>query len=118
EQIDIGYPDPTVTGDPAAYTVWGSDLVIRPTPTRDLTLYFNFYRLLPDLTEDTDENDFFANAWEAIFFNALLLATKYGIEDPRTPVWAEEAAQATQDLLLEHSRATHSGRRLKIEEPA
>jgi len=77
----------------------------------------NFYRILPDLVDDNDENEFTLHAWEPIFFRALTEATKYLIEDPRTSLWEQKAIATENRLVLEHSRATHAGGRLVIEEP-
>ncbi len=117
EELDYFFPDTTVEGDPSVYTVWGNVLRVAATPKQDLTLSFNFYRLLPDFTDDADENAFTINAWEPILFRALSEATKYLIEDPRAGLWDEKARATEIHLVMEHSRARHAGRKLQIEEP-
>jgi len=117
ERFDLDHPKTSVTGDPAAYNVWGATMRLGPTPSRVVTVSQNFYRILPDLVDDNDENEFTLHAWEPIFFRALTEATKYLIEDPRTSLWEQKAIATENRLVLEHSRATHAGGRLVIEEP-
>jgi hypothetical protein len=123
EEFDAEFPDTAKTAEPGAYTVWGDKLRLGKTPSSVLTINRNYYRVLPDLGsldqsgQPIAENEFTKNAWEAIFFRALVEATKYLIEDPRASLWEEKARAAELHLVLEHSRARHSGRQLVMEEP-
>ena len=107
-----------VNGKPEHYTQFGSFFQVGPPPDFDgLLLSVNYYSVPADLTDALPTNLFTQYAWEAVFFRALVYASKYLIEDPRLPVWEQGAQQAELKLVIEHARARHSGGPLVIEEP-
>jgi hypothetical protein len=116
EQFDILFPDSTQTGSPVSYTLWSGSLQFGPTPDAAINANLNYYTIPADLT-GAISNFFTTLAWEALFFRALVYASKYLIEDPRLPVWEQAARDAELKLVIEHARARHSGGALVIEEP-
>jgi hypothetical protein len=111
EEYDIKYPDTSETdADIVHYCIFGGKVYWGPVPSANLTVTFNYYCYLADLSAPADHNDFTDLAWEAIFFRALCFATQYGIEDARLPMWQQEAMKQENKLILEHSRRS-AGRR-------
>lgn len=106
-EFDKVFPDPTKTGKPGFFTVWGHEITLGRTPDRTLTVVRNYYRILPDLVDGSpnNTNDFVEDAWEAIFFKALTLSTLYTIEDARMQLWQAQAMEHESELVREYQRA-------------
>ena len=117
EEFDILFPDTDVVGLPTIYTLWQGSLWFGPALDQTIVATLNYYAVPADLTDAVNTNLFIQYAWEALFFRALVYASKYLIEDPRLPVWEQGARDAELKLVIEHARARHSGGRLVIEEP-
>lgn len=117
QAFDINFPDATATGKPTAYTVWGGNLLLGKTPDAVLTINRNYYRILADLSADGDEDDLMTQAWEAVHFKGLVLASEYLVEDPRIPTWKAQAERFENDLVIEHARGRSAGRRAESQEP-
>jgi hypothetical protein len=111
EEFDIKYPDPSQTAaDVKHYCIWGSKVYWGPTPAASLSINFDYYGYLADLSSPTDHNDFTDLAWEVLLFRALCFATQYGIEDSRLAMWQSAAKEQELKLVIEHSRKM-AGRR-------
>lgn len=117
DEFDDVYPDATKTGKPRHFTTWGGNLYLGKTPDQVLTIHRSYYRYLPDLSADGDENALTINAWEVVLFKALGDTARYGIEDERIPVWAARGRELEDQLVREHSRAKSAGRRPVSQEP-
>lgn len=117
EEFGNLYPDVTRTGKPAHFTTWGGSLYLGRTPDQVLTIHRAYYRYLPDLVEDDDENALTEKAWEVVLFKALGDATRYGIEDERIPVWQARGTELELAMVREHARAKSAGRRPVGREP-
>jgi hypothetical protein len=119
EQLTILFPElgATTHGDPQFYAQFGSFFEVMPPPAYDVTTILNYYAIPADLTDPSETNLFTQYAWEAVFFRALVYATRYLIEDPRKDLWRELAQEHELRLVIEHARARHSGGALVIEEP-
>lgn len=119
-EIDVflrRYPDPTKTGSPKHFTIFGNQLWLGPTPGSVQTINLAYYAVLADLASDGDSNDFTIRAWEVLLWGALAFATKYMIEDARAPVFQENFERTLSQLLTEHSRARTSAGELVSQEP-
>ena len=93
-------------GRPKHWTVFGPHIQLGPVPDKtNISMFVNFWRLLPDLTDAAPTNDFTDKAWEYLLFASLAKAAIYGIEDERVPIWANEAKVIEKDLVFEHTRA-------------
>lgn len=112
DEFDGIHTEGLTQNTPRHYTIWGSVLLLGPTPDATLTIYRNYYRLLPDLVPGSpgNTNDFVTNAWEVLFFGALAFASQYMLEDPRAPMWQALYMQKLTDLDGEHRREKASGR--------
>lgn len=119
EELDRLFPDPTRTGKPAYYTLWGGLIYLGYTPDRVVTINRTYYRFLPDLADGNpnNTNDLCTFAWDILFFGALVEATGYGFEDTRMPLWEAKYRALEADLVSEHARAWSSGRVQQSEEP-
>jgi hypothetical protein len=122
EEITVLYPDfgtaLLVAGKPEHYTQFGALFSVAPPfDFAVATLSLNYYSVPADLTDGVNTNLFTQYAWPAVFFRALVYATRYLIEDPRKELWGELAREHELRLVIEHSRARHSGGRLVMEEP-
>lgn len=119
--FDTVYPDPTVQGDAVNYCVWGSKIRLGYCPSSVYTVYRNYYRILPDLTDDsnnvTNQSSLTQNAWEVLLFNALVYTSQYLIEDSRINVWVPKAGSLLQALVREDARARSIGRAAQSQEP-
>jgi hypothetical protein len=118
EEFIERYGDNSEQGTPANWTTWGDQLLINRSDN-SYTLYFDLYRILPDLEDGSPDNtnDFVANAWEPVFFRALWYATRYLIEDTREAAWKLLASEHERKLVREHKRARSVARRPESHEP-
>jgi hypothetical protein len=110
EEFEIKYPT-SVDGDVVHYTLWAGKLWWGLTPATAITMKFNHFRLLPDLSDPADHNDFTDTAWELLLFRSLSLCSLFGIEDTRMALWESEATRQEGQLSIEHSRRRTVGRR-------
>lgn len=119
EEFDRRYPDSTLTSKPSHYMVWGQNILLGKTPDRVLTIHRDYYIIVPDLADGipANSNDFTANAWEVLFFGALVWAHGFGFEDARMPLWEQAYRRGESDLVAEHRRAWSSGRVAQSQEP-
>lgn len=118
QKFDVLFPDQTKTGKPSHYTVWGSEIQLGKTPDRIITINRNYYEILDDLVDTTNEsNAFTTNAWEVLLFLSLVEATEFGIEDARVPLWQSKADTMLRELTIEHGRARSVGAAAVSEEP-
>lgn len=99
----VRFPDVTVTGEPTHYSIFGSNFKFGPTPKTVRTINREYYGLLADLSADGDTNTFTIAYPEPILFRAMVLASKYGLEDARAPMWEAEAKAHEQRLIIEYS---------------
>ena len=119
DEFDLLYPDTTDTGTPLNYTVWGSSLIIGPTPDQNITLNRNYYAILTDLADvsPNNTNDFVAQAWEVLFYGSLAYVARYMLEDSRIAVLEAKFLELEADLVSEHRRERSSGRIPQSQEP-
>ena len=119
EQFAILYPNlgSTPFGRPEHYAQFGGGIAFGPPFGFVAVLPIHYYLVPADLTDALNTNLFTQYAWEAVFFRALVYATRYLIEDPRKNLWEELAREHELRLVIEHARARHSGGALVIEEP-
>jgi len=119
ETFDAWYPDATQTALPTVYTIWGPSLFLGKTPASVLTIFREYYALLPDLSDGspTNTNALLTNAWETLFWGALVQASMFMFEDQRAPSWEAQYRRSESDLVSEHARAWSSGRIPQSQEP-
>ena len=110
EEFDIKYPT-SVQGDVVHYTFWAGKIWWGMTPASAITMKFNYYMYLTDLSASDSHNDFTDQAWDLLLFRSLALCSLFGVEDNRMPVWEREAEKQEARVLIEHSRRRTVGRR-------
>lgn len=111
DEFDQAYPNPAaVTGNPAAYTVFGTTLSIGPTPTGAVTVTLNYYSIPADLVNDTDTNQFTLYANELVRAKALVDCEEYLVEDARIDVWRAKFKDLEKNLMSDQARARSTGR--------
>jgi hypothetical protein len=111
------FPDATDTGKPTAYTVWAGQILLGKTPDSVITINLDYFEILADLTTDGEHDDLMDQAWEAVHFKGLVLASEYLVEDPRIAIWQQQAQRFETDLVIEHARSRSVGRRAESQEP-
>lgn len=92
------------SGEPTKYTIQRNNFVFNTAPTGPINMNIGYYRLLPPLVNDNDNNDFTNVAWDVILYTALELASIFGIEDPRVPLLAQKKEEALRRLLVTEGR--------------
>jgi hypothetical protein len=110
DEFDQAYPSATVTGAPAAYTIFGTNLYIGPTPSQNVTLNLNYYSIPAELASDSDSNGFTLYASELVRARALVDCEEYLIEDSRLDVWKAKWRDLEGVLVMDQARARSSGR--------
>lgn len=110
EEFDIKYPS-AVVGDVVHYTIWAGKLWWGLTPATAVTMKFNHFKYLADLSASGDSNDFTDTAWDLLLFRSLSLCSIFGIEDSRMGMWQMEADRQEAKVLIEHTRRRTVGRR-------
>ena len=117
DEFDLKFPDTTKENDPVNFTVWGSNIQLGKTPKRILTINRNYYGILADLTDADPSDRMTTDAWEVLLYGALVEASRFGIEDPRIPMWATRHKDLEDQLTMEHRRARTSARIAQSREP-
>lgn len=117
EEFEIRYTGESDPGSPLHYTIYGSNILLGPTPNAAYTLRFRYYGIPDELEEDSDSNEFLTNAWDVILHGALTEACKYLIEDKRLPVFQSGYEARLRRFLIEQSRGQNSGFRPESHEP-
>lgn len=114
------FPDITNSlGSPTHYTIWRNKVILGPCPDSAIITFIDFWKLLPDLVDDDDENRFTDEAWEYLLFNGLVKAAEFGydVESERLAVWVKEAKMQEDALDIEDTRQRTTGRRSQSTEP-
>jgi hypothetical protein len=95
----------TNLGDPTIYTAWAGQIQLGAIPNRVFTIFRNYWRIPPDLTDAQPEDDFTRLAWEYLLFKGLVTASEFGFEDERVGIWERNAADIEKDLTIEDARS-------------
>lgn len=106
-----------IVGDPEAYSLWAGKILLAKVPNRVITLFFDHWRYLADLSGDSDTNAFTLAADQYLLFKSLSLASMFGIEDERIPIWEGMAAKLEMNLDSEDGRRLQTGRASQSREP-
>jgi len=117
DEFDLKFPDSTKEADPSNFTVWAGNIQLGKTPERILTINRNYYAILADLTDADPSDQMTTDAWEVLLYGALVEASRFGIEDPRIPMWATRHKDLEDQLTMEHRRARTSARIAQSREP-
>ena len=106
-------------GLPTHYTMWMGKFVLGKCPDRELVMFVDHYRMLPDLAGDSDHNRFTDEAWEYLLFASLTKAAIFGfdVESERLTFFANEAKKFEVAMDLEDVRQHTVGGRSQSTEP-
>lgn len=117
EELRKLHPDTSKTGDPEIYTVWGSEMLIAPTPDTAFTLNRDYRKTLTDLSAGNLTDDFNDAAWDLVFWWSMAHIALYMFEDPRGPKFESTAQKLEDDFIQEHSKERSVGRIVESKEP-
>lgn len=85
------------TGQPAFFTIIGSEMEIFPTPDSAYTIEMTYRKLIPALASNTS-NWLLTSHPDAYLYGALLEAEPYMKNDPRIATWAQMLSQVVDDI--------------------
>ncbi len=97
--------DDSVPGAPTDYTWWQRNIILRPTPTVVLPLYFDYFSSSVEMTSSTEYDGLSEFAWDVLLFKCLEYACRFMLEDQRAIVWEAKAESMMMDLHQDYSRS-------------
>jgi len=105
---DIRNQSPDMTGDPAFFTVFGTEMELFPEPAYPLRLEMVYRCTIPALTASAPNNWLFDAAPDAYLYGALMEAAPYMREDERVTMWAQGLAATVGQLNDLSNDATYN----------
>lgn len=121
ERFNLDYPDPTVTGGPVDFILWGNQILFGPTPDAVYTVYTDYYGLPAQLVNPTDGDpylDLLGSAPAAVLYKALWHLGFFIMEDARAPTWLDMSRKFEQILVRDYTRANRSATAPQTDEPS
>ena len=113
EQLDKEYPN-TGSGVPAAYTIIGNEIQIKPIPSSTDNLEIAYFQKLPALSATNTTNWTLTNAPDLLLYGSLIEAEAYLVNDPRIGIWKAAFDEGLQHVNALEMRARHSGNHLEM----
>jgi hypothetical protein len=98
----------TTVGQPAYYTITGSQLEFIPTPDTTYSAELTYYAKIPALSDSNTSNWLLAYAPDLYLYGALIEATPYLKDDERLPVWSQMYVNSLGDIEVADERASVS----------
>jgi hypothetical protein len=95
-------------GIPRVFTQTGADMRMRPIPSAETTMYLSYYRSLPDLVLDEDQNLWSSAAVDCLTYGAAEVAGDY-YEDERLQRYAAKFEATLAELEDQQFREDFSG---------
>lgn len=86
------------TGQPAFFTIIGSEMELLPVPDQDYTIEMVYRKIIPALSDASDTNWLLTLAPDAYLYGALLEASMFIQSDERVPMWAQAYEGALSGL--------------------
>jgi hypothetical protein len=77
------------TGQPAFFTIIGSEIELLPVPDQDYTIEMVYRKVIPALSDSTTTNWLLTLAPDAYLYGSLMEASLFTQNDERVPVWAQ-----------------------------
>jgi hypothetical protein len=102
--------DDAVAGAPEEYTWWQRNLILRPTPTAIIPMYFDYFSLYSEMATAGLYDSLTMYAWDVLLFKCLEYASRYLLEDQRALIWEAKAEATMMDLSMDYSRAKSAAR--------
>ena len=117
-ELDLAFPDTSDAGEPQAYAVIGRTIWIRPKPNVETRIYREYYRELPPLVGDGDQNGFLKFDWRLVLYKALSEhVASYSMEPARIQEWERIARLYESEFAVREGVRTRSNARPVSEEP-
>ena len=113
----LGVDTSLIVGDPEAYTLYGGNILLAKVPNRVITIFFDYWQHLADLSAGGDTNSLTLTADQYVLFKSLSLASLFGIEDERMKTWETMAMKLEMNLDSEDGRRLQTGRHSQSREP-
>jgi len=95
-------------GQPAYYTITGSQLEFIPTPDTTYSAELTYYAKIPALSDSNTSNWLLAYAPDLYLYGALMEAAPYLKDDERLPVWSQMYISSLGDIEIADQRASVS----------
>jgi hypothetical protein len=96
------------SGQPAYYTIIGTQLEVIPTPDTTYTGELTYYAKIPALSDSNTSNWLLAYAPDLYLYGALTEATPYLKDDERLGTWGQLYANSLSDIEIADQRASVS----------
>ena len=96
------------TGQPAYYTITGTQLEFIPTPDSTYSAELTYYAKIPALSDSNTSNWLLAYAPDLYLYGALMEAAPYLKDDERLPVWSQMYINSLGDIEVADQRASVS----------
>jgi hypothetical protein len=95
-------------GQPAYYTITGTQLEFIPTPDSTYSAELTYYAKIPALSDSNTSNWLLAYAPDLYLYGALLEAAPYLKDDERLAVWSQMYVNSLGDIEVADQRASVS----------
>jgi hypothetical protein len=95
-------------GQPAYYTITGTQLEFIPTPDSTYSAELTYYAKIPALSDSNTSNWLLAYAPDLYLYGALMEAAPYLKDDERLPVWSQMYISSLGDIEIADQRASVS----------
>ena len=96
------------TGQPAYYTITGTQLEFIPAPDATYSAELTYYAKIPALSDSNTSNWLLAYAPDLYLYGALLEAAPYLKDDERLAVWSQMYINSLGDIEVADQRASVS----------
>jgi hypothetical protein len=97
------YPQ-AVTGQPAAYAVVGSQIILGPVPDAEYSILLDYYQRVPGLSVDNTTNWLLTAYPDIYLWGSLCMAEAFLRDDSRLSVWKAAWDEATAEIAVQGNR--------------
>lgn len=114
-RTNLSDPFATQVGISQFYTIWGQNDAGEPTfrvwpvPASDLTTTMDCRIRFNELVNEDDSNQVISDAYDAVSYLSLLLASPYLENDDRADTWDKWYQRAFGRIMRSHASARYSG---------
>jgi hypothetical protein len=113
EELDKEYPSDT-SGTPAAFTIIGEEIQLKPIPSSGDTMEIAYFKRLPALSDSNTTNWLTANAPDLLLYGSLIEAEAFLVNDPRIELWRGAFNEAIDAWDAQEYKGRYSGSHLEI----
>ena len=92
------------TGQPAAYTVIGNQIILAPSPDGAYEIVLDYYQRIPGLSEDNPTNWLIETYPDLYLWGSLCMAEAFLRDDERLSVWKNAWDEATAEIIQQGNR--------------